>query len=155
MRRISARREHRRVSDPEVCGLLEALVPLMKPDGYFWPGTQRDFRRCHDALVEFFNITPRDGIGITPASHRPGVTTQCYLDDWPFDKIAWHGGWMSRRTLEIYIQEVASLQLIANMSVVDRERVDRFASVAHEIVSETTQKLLTWRNHGTMQKGAP
>ena len=76
MRRTTARREHIRVDEPRLLLFLEAWLPSLPPGRRLFQGSPATFRRCHDALVRFFNVDTREGTGITPASHRAGGATR-------------------------------------------------------------------------------
>ena len=66
-------------------------------------------------LVQFFGIPYRDGAGLTLAGLRPGGATWAYLSDEPLLSIQWRGRWSCLRTLEHYIQEAASVAVLANL----------------------------------------
>ena len=72
MRRLRAAREHARVDEPLTVNFARAQASLHSPQELLFADGPVLFRRRHDDLVQFFGISTRDGIGCTPASHRPG-----------------------------------------------------------------------------------
>ena len=62
------------------------------------------------------------------ASLRVGAATQMYRDGVELSKIQWAGRWRSSRTLEIYIQEVAALNVLAELDFAQRHKFRWYAA---------------------------
>ena len=136
MRRLAARREHVRIADSLVLDTLESWLFGAAPATPLFSCKAAELRRGHDQLVQFFGIASSDGVGLTPASHRAGGATHAFMESGGnVEHCRWQGRWASTsRTLEIYIQEVASLTVLPSLSATYRERVGLFASVAEELL---------------------
>ena len=59
---------------------------------------------------------------------RTGGATALFEDCQSLDPVAWRGRWATRRTLEVYIQEIGPAALLAEASADARYRIDRFAA---------------------------
>ena len=57
-----------------------------------------------------------------------------YMMGIPLDEIRWRGRWQAAKTLEIYIQEVASLTIIARLPAHVIDKIRRFAQAAAAIL---------------------
>ena len=135
MRRLRARREHVKITDLVVVGLLEVVLVGIAPERELFPFRPSQLRRWHDALVSFFKVSTSDGVGVTPASHRGGGATALFNQTDCLDLTRWRGRWStSSRTMEIYIQEVGAAAVLPSLSAKDRDRVRRFASMARSLV---------------------
>ena len=132
---IVARFEHATLDDPLLIELLEALIPRLPRRRRFFTGSPTDFRRRHDALVAYFGIQTIDGLGLTPASHRGGGATRLFQATGDLALVQWRARWRTLRAMEIYIQEVASLSVLPDLSLEQRERIRRFASAAPSILT--------------------
>ena len=128
MRRLRARQENVKISDPVVVALLEHFLPGIPPDTRMFPHTPAQLRSWHNALVEYFNVSTVDSVGITPASHRGGGATALSNQTECLDLTRWRGRWStSSRTMEIYVQEGGAANVLPSLSSQDRARVLRFA----------------------------
>ena len=143
MRRLAARREHVRIEDPMLVRLLEALRPTLRPGQRLIRAEPREYAQLHSSLVSFFGVSPRDGAGITPASHRAGGATYMFEMTGSVEATRWRGRWGQTRTLEIYIQEVAAAILLPNLEPAARERIALFARTARALLEQTLANLLS------------
>ena len=78
MKRLRARREHVKISCSLTVGLLEAWLRGMPPELILFDIKPSVFRRLHDAVASHFGFSTRDGIGLTPSSHRGGGATTLF-----------------------------------------------------------------------------
>ena len=117
MRRVAARREHVRVQDPLVLQVMEQWLGGTDASSRLFPISAAYLRVLHDHLVSFFGILCLDGIGLTPASHRAGGATHMFHECNSIDTVRWHGRCAcTSRTLEVYVQEVAALNVLPGLS---------------------------------------
>ena len=138
MRRIAARREHVRVEDPLVLTVFENWFRGVHPDERLFPTTASYMRLLHDKLVTWLGISCADGTGITPASHRAGGATHMFLDSDSVEKVRWHGRWSCTSwTLEVYIQEVAALTFLPDLSAEARARIVYMAQASVVLLAES------------------
>ena len=88
-------------------------------------------RKSHDHLASFFGVPALDGTAITPASHRGGGATLSFERTGNLELTRWRGWWSSTsRTLETYIQEVATASVLPTLDARHGALVLRFARAA-------------------------
>ena len=97
-------------------------------------GTAAQWRKMWNALLAFFSLSTQQGVGFTMASLRGGGATFHYLSGTSLDDIAWQGRWASKRTLEIYIQEVTALTTLGHLPAEVQQRILRFSRVLPHIL---------------------
>ena len=138
MRRVAARREHVRVQDPFVLQVMEHWLDGIDASSRLFPISAAYLRVLHDHLVSFFGIPCLDGIGLTPASHRAGGATHMFHECNSIDTVRWHGRWAcTSRTLEVYVQEVAALNVLPGLSADARDRIAFMARASVSLLQET------------------
>ncbi len=141
MARLGAKREHVRVDDFEVTQFLELLLFKAPRDGRLFGGTAAYFRKCFDLILDELHVPSGEAHGLTPASLRSGGATFWYkLTDSP-EWVRFRGRWATSRMLEIYIQEVASLTVLADLPLTVRSRLIELADQAPYLLSAATQRL--------------
>ena len=136
MRRMNAKREHRRVDEPIVIAFLEAMAAVQGPDSYVFTGSGASFRWYHDRLVEFFGIMPKDLDGLSPASHRSGGATYVWEQTLSTEAVRFRGGWASLKSLETYIQEAGAASVLATLPDTDRNRILTFSDSFSVVLAE-------------------
>ena len=124
-----------RIDDATLFGMAERILPAFGFEDRIFPGTLRQFRACFDLLAKFFELPTVDGRGFTPASLRAGGATFLYLCGAPLDDIRWKGRCSSMRTLEIYIQEVASMSILHSLPANTRGRIRAFSDASAQILA--------------------
>ena len=141
MRRVSARREHVACDCTALVRLCELLLPRLQQQKTILCCDVRDYRKAHDFLVSFFGIAAKDGVGLTPASHRGGGATHRFRMGVDLERIKWHGRWQSSKTLEVYIQEVAASSILPGLSQLQRDVIQDFAHAAPLLLANWEQAL--------------
>ena len=137
MRRIAARREHVRVSDPVVLAVMEHWLQGASSNERLFPISSTYLRVLHDHLVRWLGISCLDGTGLTPASHRAGGATLMFRECNSIEYVRWHGRWAcTSRTLEVYVQEVAALTVLPNLSADSRARIALMAHASMSLLQE-------------------
>ncbi|CAK0794315.1 unnamed protein product, partial [Prorocentrum cordatum] len=96
-----ARMEHARCDEVALVRLLAVLAAGQPPGRKIFSGSYQQFRRRHDALVHFLGIAATEAHGLT---------------------------WRQLKSMEIYIQEVAAVAFVPNLSQASRELVGSFAA---------------------------
>ena len=89
MRRMRARREHVKITDPVVVDLLEHFMAGIHPQTTLFPYSAGQLRAWHDVLAKYFRVSTVDGVGITPASHRGGGATALFNQSECLDLTRW------------------------------------------------------------------
>ena len=140
MRRLSARREHVRIEDPDILELARLLIQVPGLCGPFLVRQRQALEGNARKLLEFFGVQWQDHFGLTLASLRGGGATYFYLMNVPLDKIRWHGRWSTVRTVEIYVQECAALSLIPGLASEHQLRIARFAAATSSLIHETISR---------------
>ena len=121
-----------------VLTVLEQWLDGVAPESSLFPVSQSYMRLLHDKLVAWFGISCSDGTGITPASHRAGGATHMFLCSDSIERVRWHGRWScTSRTLEVYVQEVAALSLLPDLSAETRARIVYMARASLALLLES------------------
>ena len=136
MRWLTARRQFVAIEYPATTGLAVRLLTDADPQAMVWPESPASWIARHDALTNFFGISTRDLDGLTPASLRGGGATWLFRRCGSADVVRWRGRWQSHRSVEIYVQEVMTLEVMAALPAAARRRVELFASAAEELLSQ-------------------
>ena len=87
--------------------------------------------------------------GFTLASIRAGAATQMYIDGIDLSRIQWMGRWRSAKTLEIYIQEVAALNILAGCTDQQRCKIKNYSDSFNAICQEIAEGLRSQRKVST------
>ena len=104
-------------------------------------GTCQHFRRCHGAVAQFFGIVATEAHGLTPASHRGGGATFFFQQSEDLPRTQWRGRWRQLKSMEIYIQEVAAVAFVPNLSQASRELVGSFAAALPGLLARAMDSL--------------
>ena len=65
---------------------------------------------------------------------RGGGASFLYAMDVPLQRIQWLGRWAQQRTLEIYVQEVATMRFLDSLSGIAADKVQMFAKHAAQLM---------------------
>jgi hypothetical protein len=140
-RRLGARMQHVRTSDSELVMLLEEFCHGAPPSARFYSGTRKQLEQDFEALLNHFAFVYGSNHGFTLASLRAGAATQMYRDGVELSRIQWAGRWRSSRTLEIYIQEVAALNVLAELDLAQRHKIRWYATSFQEMCQYVIEAL--------------
>ena len=159
MKRLRARREHVKISCSLTVRLLEAWLVGLPPETVLFDFKPGVFRKLHDSVVRHFGFSIRDGIGLTPASHRGGGATALFERSQDLDLVRWTGRWSSAsRTVEIYVQEIAAASALPSLTESQRACVSRFARAAYPLalhVIQVFQRFLSMNSSGVLVLALP
>lgn len=134
MRRLNARREFVKITDPYVCECIRRYKVGRDPKSRLWKSSYASFSQAHAALVSFFGLSIKEGEGITPASHRTGAATYYFACGESLSWIRWHGRWATERSLEVYIQESAASLFWSQLGQGTKELICQFAEHTTNII---------------------
>ena len=127
-----ARLQHARVSDPEVCALLQAIFGGLAADAPLAPWGASAFRSRWNAILQKLGV-PAVG-GPTPGSLRGSGATELYIQLEDIPRIAWRGRWRRVETLEYYLQEVAAQLTFVDLPPATRAAVLQLADASDAVV---------------------
>jgi hypothetical protein len=119
--------QHVRTCNADLVRLLEEICHGAPPNARFYNGSRRQLEVDFASLLNRFAFEYGDKQGFTLASLRAGAATQMYRDGVELSKIQWSGRWRSSRTLEIYIKEVAALNVLADLDSGHRQKLKWYA----------------------------
>ena len=87
------------------------------------------------------NLTGVDKI-VYPSSMRPGGATH-FFQIWEenVQRIMWRGRWQCQKTLEHYIQESMTSQVLRSVAPLRLRRIDRIAAECSSLLAEVTEAL--------------
>lgn len=129
-----ARLQHARISDPDVCLLLQASFGSLHPDAPLAPWGASAFRSRWNAVLDKLGVPSRRDSGPTPGSLRGSGATELYIQLEDIPRIAWRGRWRRVETLEYYLQEVAAQLTFVDLPAASRSLVLRFGAAAPDLV---------------------
>ena len=135
MRRLAARREHVLVSEPSVAAFLASAFRDRSGDELVFPAGGARLREAFAAILSGLGVPTGDAVGLTLASLRAGGATWFYEETRDLELVRWRGRWGAPRTLEVYIQEVGALHVLAGVGQPVRDRVHRFAAALPNLLS--------------------
>ena len=135
MRRLAARREHVLVSDPVVADFLSAALRGRPAAERLFPGGGAELREAFAGVLGGLGVPTGDVAGLTLASLRAGGATWFYEETRDLGLVRWRGRWGAPRTLEVYIQEVGALHVLADVGPQARARIERFAEALPHLMA--------------------
>ena len=117
--------QHIRVKDEQVVAHLELVFGPLSPGEPLYPGSAPNFRKCWDRILSELGVPPTSGL--TPGSVRGGGAVAAYDDDIPISDIMWRMRVAQLSTLQHYLQEVAALNALGDVSPAYRTAISRAA----------------------------
>ena len=135
MRRLAARHEHVLVEQPGLTQFLEAVIPQRAADELVFRDGPRALSVAFDEVVRRLGVPGGALTGMSLASLRAGGATWLFEVTRDLELVRWRGRWASRRTLEVYIQEIASDALLAEVPDDVRQRVRDLARAAPSLMA--------------------
>ena len=138
------RRQHAKVTDKLVVRFLSALHSRFAPQEPLFGASPAVFNRRWRAVFDFLGVpTTEQDRGITPGTLRGSGAT--FFFQWTDDisKTAWRGRWLRVRTLESYLQEVASHMLLASLAEPARTRILELDALAPAVLGSAILRLET------------
>ena len=88
--------------------------------------------------MQFPGIPTTKAHGLTPASHRGGGATYFFQECEDLPGTQWRGRWRQLKSMEIYIQEVAAVAFVPNLTQASRELVRSFAAALPGLLARAT-----------------
>ena len=126
LNRQPARIQHMRISDPTASRILSRIFVKLPMTSLLFDTTPYQYRKRWDAILLTLGF---DGSsGLTPGGLRGGSAVFHYRKGKPINDLLWLLRLRSQTTLESYLQEVASLNVLAKLPETMRKSV--FATAA-------------------------
>ena len=91
--------------------------------------------------MQFFGIAATEAHGLTPASHRGGGATFFFQQGEDLPRTQWRGRWRQLKSMEIYVQEVAAVAFVPNLSQASQELVGSFAAALPGLLARAMDRL--------------
>ena len=118
------------VEQRAVTEFLERVMPQRAPHELVFREGARALVAAFGEVLRVLGLPRGDLVGLTLASLRAGGATWMFEVSGDLELVRWRGRWSSSRSLEVYIQEVASDRLLADVAPSVRERVRRLSAAA-------------------------
>ena len=132
--RRGPRRSHVRIDTPEVVSYIARCAETREPSMMIWSLSPAIWRRRLQVLVK--NLTGLDKI-IYPSSMRPGGATHFFqIWDENVQRVMWRGRWQCQRTLEHYIQELMTHQVLRGVPRLAMKRIERLGDLCAASLEE-------------------
>ena len=140
-KRLGARMQHVRIAnEPIVAAFVERSTEHLQEDALLFKGSPAQFASALNALLLFFGIPKAWQSKVSWSSLRGGGATYLYLMDMPLQRVSWLGRWRQQRTLEIYVQEVATLKFLDNLETAARHSIRLFAGNAAALMKQNARR---------------
>lgn len=95
----------------------------LPPKTKLWPSTSARFRMM---LTQVCQRCQLESLRLTPASLRPGGTTEYFIGGTDIQRLKFMGRWASDQTLSSYVQECMARLVWADLSSTLREQVSQY-----------------------------
>ena len=128
-------RQHLRVSDATTVSFLQRLYGHAPAEARLFDLGHGAFRLRWDRVFNHLGVPTREAVqGITPGSLRGSGATWLYNTTENIPLIRWRGRWRREATLECYLQDVAALLLLRDVSDDNRAKIRELAGFAYQVV---------------------
>ena len=114
MHRSPAKVQHLRIESSRAVALLSEIYGNAAKEEFLYFGTPAVFRRRWDHLLRILQIPP--SVKATPGGLRGGGAVAAYRRNTPIQNLVWRMRIKHIITLEAYLQEVAALSLLTDLS---------------------------------------
>ena len=130
-----ARRQHGRVSDPDVVAFLQATFGHLPYSAQLSQYTPASFRSRWNAVLHRMGVPHTEASnGPTPGVLRGSGTTHFYTQTEDIPRICWRGRWARLSTVERYLQEVSAKFLLNRLPSEVRQRIAVFRNAADALL---------------------
>ena len=137
--RRGPRRTHVRIDTEEVVNFIARFAERHDPSTRIWSLSGYTWGKRLETLA--YNLTGVEKI-VYPSSMRPGGATHFFqLWEENVQRIMWRGRWQCQRTLEHYIQESMTSQVLRYVAPLRLRRIDRLAAQCSSLLAEVTEAL--------------
>ena len=133
--RQPAKVQHMRVSDKHASLLLSRLFKKLPMQDPLFGNTPYQYRKRWDLVLESLGIEGQ--AALTPGGLRAGSAVHHYRQGKPINDLMWMLRLRSQSTLESYIQEVASLNVLAKLDDGKRKAIFACASLFPHIAAQS------------------
>ncbi|CAE7712005.1 unnamed protein product [Symbiodinium sp. CCMP2456] len=137
----AARHQSARIDQPDLLAVVKLAFGHLTANSKLWPYSASTLRSRFDTLVKTLKADTWEGQGsksLDLGSLRAGGATWLLQSSEDSELVRRRGRWLNSRTMEIYIQEISSLQFLNKLSLSSRQLIlsllDSFAEVLHVAV---------------------
>ena len=135
--RQPARVQHMRVSEPTASKIISRIFRKMQMERPLFDSTSYQYRKRWDLVVETLGFTKP--FTLTPGGLRGGAAVHHYSMGKPIQDLLWLLRLRSQTTLENYLQEVASLNILAKLPPKVRQSILSIAATFPFLAAATSQ----------------
>lgn len=130
-----ARRQHGRIDDSGIIAFTSAIFGNLQLDEKLYPASATSFRKQWDLVMDSLQVPRRQSQrGATPGVLRGSGATYLYSSSEDINWVAWRGRWARVRTLEYYLQEVASFMLVHELSPASRSIIQSLSDASSAVL---------------------
>lgn len=127
MHRQAAKVQHLKIESEHAVRLLCLVFQDCEKDCFLYDGSSGVFRRRWDFLLEQLGVD--SSLHVTPGGLRGGGAVHCYRKGLPVADIVWRMRLKQISTLEAYLQEVAALSLLTELTPESRRSIKSASSL--------------------------
>ena len=142
LNRQPAKIQHMRLSDRTASILVSCIFGSMPMDADLFGSTAYQYRKRWDAILTVLGLG--SGHGLTPGGLRGGSAVYHYRRGKPIQDLMWLLRLRSQSTLESYLQEVASLNVLAQVKPEVRKTIFCCASTFPHLVASSFSTRALW-----------
>ncbi|CAE7527751.1 unnamed protein product [Symbiodinium sp. CCMP2592] len=132
----AARHQSAKLDQPDLLEIVQFAFGSLSPESKLWPLSPSTLRSRFDSLMVRLGTHRWEGQGsrsLDLGSLRAGGATWLLQTSEDSELVRRRGRWLNSRTMEIYIQEISSIQFVHRLTLETRRRVfsllDSFRSV--------------------------
>ena len=130
-----ARRQHGRIDDGGIIAFTSAIFGKLQLDDKLYPASATSFRKQWDLVMDRLRVPRKQSErGATPGVLRGSGATYLYSSSEDINWVAWRGRWARIRTLEYYLQEVASFMIVHELSPASRSIIQAFSDASSAVL---------------------
>ena len=140
LHRQPARIQHMKIEHKQACILLADIYLAVDDSALLYPGSPSIYRRRWDKLLSLLGIPT--SAKLTPGSLRGGAAVSAYKRGKPLNELLWVMRLRNLQTLESYLQEVAAIGVLRDLSQELRKRLYAFSAVFDCLQPDAVRDLL-------------
>ena len=140
LHRQPARIQHMKIEHKQACTLLADIYYAVDDAALLYPGSPSIYRRRWDKLLSLLGIPI--SAKLTPGSLRGGAAVAAYKRGKPLSELLWVMRLRNLQTLESYLQKVAALGVLRDLSNELRRRLYAFSAVFDCLQPDAVRDLL-------------
>ncbi|CAK9087745.1 Uncharacterized protein SCF082_LOCUS41530 [Durusdinium trenchii] len=138
---VSARHQSAKLDIPDLLSLVETAFQQLEGHQRLWPFSDQTLRHRFSDILKVLHLDAasiRCPKTLDLGSLRPGGATWMMHTCEDSELVRRRGRWLNQRVMEIYIQEISSMQLLIHLSKSQRDLVFNIAATFPSVLEKIT-----------------